>query len=604
MDMLGLIERKQGGVFYTSSPVVDLMIRLAWRFLPAGNLKPIKVFDPAVGRGVFLLGVREAVKREPERQIGPTRQIGPAELFGMDRDPDAVAACQALGLNHVVCGDSLLELPPLWGEFDLVLANPPYVRQELLDKEYKKLLARKMGKTGIQLKKRSDLYAYFLARLDKLLKPGGVAVVIASTSWLDVDFGAPIRKFLLERFRLHLVLDSACERWFAEAGVNTGIIVLEKPTETETARGAAKSKARGAEKTADYLVRFAQLKKPLADFAEDIVNLPEKLFKPAETLDLPDIRVNPINKETLQEEHRKGGHPFTWGQYLRAPSVYFRILDRGQGCLCTLGELAQVHFGVKTGCNGFFYLPEARWGDVEPEHLCPVVKSPREVAGLVVDPAKLGSRLLKVDRPPAPGEESLVQAYLALGERLGYHLRSSIRNRDLWYHVDAHRKRGLLFRRFFHDRFNIPLVPEGVAADQTFYRVVGPLDEEVLGALLNSTVAALLIELNGRLGLGEGVLQFAVYEAAQVLVPDLRKLEQSILTQLKNRFRELSGRPAETIFTEVNQKDRQALDLVVLKALGFSPSEAVELLPEMYSAFTALVARRLGKAKTLLQDDA
>ncbi len=41
----------------------------------------------------------------------------------------------------------------------------------------------------------------------------------------------------------------------------------------------------------------------------------------------------------------------------RAPDIFFTILEKGKGKLVRLGDIAEVRFGIKTGCNEFFYLP-------------------------------------------------------------------------------------------------------------------------------------------------------------------------------------------------------------------------------------------------------
>ena len=75
------------------------------------------------------------------------------------------------------------------GGFDIVVANPPYVRQE------------KIGPNKDELKKeyasavtaRSDLYCYFYARALQMLRNGGMHVFVCSNSWLDVGYGAKLQ---------------------------------------------------------------------------------------------------------------------------------------------------------------------------------------------------------------------------------------------------------------------------------------------------------------------------------------------------------------------------------------------------------------------------
>jgi len=44
------------------------------------------------------------------------------------------------------------------------------------------------------------------------------------------------------------------------------------------------------------------------------------------------------------------------GKYLRAPDIYFKILEKAGDKLVRLGDIAEVRRGITTGCNEFFTL--------------------------------------------------------------------------------------------------------------------------------------------------------------------------------------------------------------------------------------------------------
>jgi hypothetical protein len=94
------------------------------------------------------------------------------------------------------------------GGFDLVLANPPYVRHEKI-KELKPFLENAYDcYTGT-----ADLYVYFFERAVKLLNDGGVLSFISSNSFLNSGFGKKLRHFLKEKTEIRTLID------FAEAEV-------------------------------------------------------------------------------------------------------------------------------------------------------------------------------------------------------------------------------------------------------------------------------------------------------------------------------------------------------------------------------------------------
>jgi len=48
------------------------------------------------------------------------------------------------------------------------------------------------------------------------------------------------------------------------------------------------------------------------------------------------------------------------GKYLRAPDIFYTILEKGKDKLVKLGDIAEIRFGVKTGANKFFILTMKR----------------------------------------------------------------------------------------------------------------------------------------------------------------------------------------------------------------------------------------------------
>ena len=72
------------------------------------------------------------------------------------------------------------------GGFDVVIANPPYVRQEKIKPASYKSDLLKAFSSGVV--SRSDLYCYFYVRALQLLTDGGIHVFVCSNSWLDVGY--------------------------------------------------------------------------------------------------------------------------------------------------------------------------------------------------------------------------------------------------------------------------------------------------------------------------------------------------------------------------------------------------------------------------------
>ena len=87
--------------------------------------------------------------------------------------------------------------------FDVVMANPPYVRQEKI-KHLKVDLKRRFPK---EYSGTADLYCYFYLRAFEMLKPDGMISFISSNKWLRADYGGPLRSKLAEVAAVRSITD-------------------------------------------------------------------------------------------------------------------------------------------------------------------------------------------------------------------------------------------------------------------------------------------------------------------------------------------------------------------------------------------------------------
>ena len=151
------------------------------------------------------------------------------------------------------------------GGFDIVIGNPPYVRQESIadpnlprevvttenKKGYKAKLARSVyqafprffgykrerditpdnpaAAVSHKLDAKSDLYIYFYFHGLSLLNPQGAFCFITSNSWLDVGYGKDLQEFTLKHCHIEQIIDNEARRSFASADVNTVICLFSAP---------------------------------------------------------------------------------------------------------------------------------------------------------------------------------------------------------------------------------------------------------------------------------------------------------------------------------------------------------------------------------------
>jgi hypothetical protein len=107
--------------------------------------------------------------------------------------------------------------------FDIVIGNPPYVRQEKI-KEDKPLLQ----KQGYEVfTSTADLYVYFYEKGYKILKQGGILAYITSNKWMRAKYGEKLRRFLKENTTILKLIDFSGYRVF-EQTVDTCILLFKK----------------------------------------------------------------------------------------------------------------------------------------------------------------------------------------------------------------------------------------------------------------------------------------------------------------------------------------------------------------------------------------
>jgi adenine-specific DNA-methyltransferase len=107
--------------------------------------------------------------------------------------------------------------------FDVVIGNPPYVRQEKIKKD--KPLLQKQGYEVFT--STADLYVYFYEKGYELLKQKGVLAYITSNKWMRAKYGEKLRKFLKEKTTIIKLIDFGGYRVF-EQTVDTCILLFKK----------------------------------------------------------------------------------------------------------------------------------------------------------------------------------------------------------------------------------------------------------------------------------------------------------------------------------------------------------------------------------------
>ncbi|MDH4474141.1 MAG: TaqI-like C-terminal specificity domain-containing protein [Fluviicola sp.] len=222
-------------------------------------LLQITICDPACGSGAFLNQALEFLIQEHhyidslESQLlgysfefpGTEMHILENNIYGVDLNDESVEIAKlSLWLrtaqkgrklnslnNNIKCGNSLIddvavagekafswekEFPEVFekGGFDVVIGNPPYVRNELISNVIKLELEKKFKTyTG-----KSDLYVYFFERSHSILKENGLNGFIVSSKYTKTKYGKVLIDFLNSEVNIISYID------FKDLDVFEGII--------------------------------------------------------------------------------------------------------------------------------------------------------------------------------------------------------------------------------------------------------------------------------------------------------------------------------------------------------------------------------------------
>jgi hypothetical protein len=533
--------------------------------------------------------------------------------------------------------------------FDVVIGNPPYTRQEEIEDtgvEKEQLVQNALKDLGgnkiASISKRASIHAYFFVHETKFLKEGGHFGFIVSNSWLDVDYGKGLQEFFLRNYKIIAIIESKVERWFADADINTCIIILEKC---------------GDEKNRmENLVRFVNLKKqlryfiPAADESKEgqryrfseIEKLIDDIIAKNKFYESDDLRVFPVTQEDLWEEgteqeiiipstlkepkskydsEYKGAK---WGKYLRAPGVFFTILEKGKDKLVPLKEVAEVLRGFTTGANEFFYLTEEEinrkkiekefWmhkdenGTWVPNY---IICSGREASKIKTTTGEFKHRVLFINKSLKRLKGKNVLCYINKGEKSGLNKRPTLKVRKQWYELSYIKPGDYLYFYQMGERFLVLENNHKVFADCNLFNIYikERKYKELIGSIFNTTLFRLILEIQGRQLLGAlTVIKIQVYELLSSLIfnPKLvnnkqKKILLKYYEKMANRdlgsiFDELGGsKPSEVSLAKV-MPDRRELDKIIMgELLGLTDEEQLEV----YRSVVDLVKSRLEKAKSV-----
>lgn len=513
--------------------------------------------------------------------------------------------------------------------FDACVGNPPFIRHEAMDDKHEWLTLIKKEYGISYISGQSDQYIYFLIHTLFFLKEGGRLGYVIAASWLDVQFGTGLQKFLLAHFKIITIIDYQAKRSFGTASVNTVLLVVEK----------CKDEAARKNNPVKFVRLFSDYEKIIGSiesesritnaikFAVIIENSTEKYLDKNFQVDV--IKQEKLTNSSIVNGQYTNGY---WGaNYLRSPRIYNKIISNVGKKFVPLSDIVEVKYGIKTGANDFFYLRDETakalnlsdedyektfghekekhqhtWEDfgwyfsglnnkhfvLEKEFIIPVFKTQKEASKLDVNVARLKFVVLhcNVSKEILRVKNKKILHYINFAEKeYNLHKRPSVSGRRLWYDLTSSLVKGdFIFPSKIGEKYRlIDNRTARVVCDKVNY-VIQIKDGfkkygDELFLILNSISFRYFIDLFARQLTGsQTISDVDVNLLKKTLIPHPANFS-SHSNSVETLVKEIKSREQLALSKEILQEDKLKIDLAIFKTIGLSQSDLRQLYKESAS---------------------
>lgn len=602
------------GQFFTPSVIADLMVAMC------ASSEIESIIDPACGEGVFFKSMLELNKKFHLFKNEPV-------ILGIDIDSSILKrAASILSSSYpsikFVCADFLKVFETL-PRFDLVIGNPPFLRQERIrDMKYLvKKINKKLGSNVLNAC--SGLHSYFLAAGLYLLSNKGKLAFIMPESFLTSSSDSNLRRYLIDNYHVEFILRFEKGRVFPQAGIKTCVIIVNR-------RKALSSKIKIINIKPQILEYLLSTTEPwnyhekLLDIVKIIKTTEKSKFSnrlefsdKSESLDFSNIlsiTLKPVecaakvnNWNLLASENEIFNRMFLENENIR------------NGKIIPFTKVALVKRGITTGADPWFYVEKLKEeknkvfiksGDgskwfIEKSFLKPVLQSPSGHSRIFIQNKEIKTFVVSIPQSISI-EGHAVEKYVKYGSTNFYLMgknKKSIpaetvvcRSRKKWYILPYYKPAPLLWVKTFDRKYRHFLVETKVIANQRFYMIYPFYENEeitnLIGAILNSYVIAYYCEMI-KTAMGYGALELTVEDVKKIPFPSVYHLDQSVKRKVLKAFKLLLSRDVQDYKTEVESPDRRTLDEAVLCSYGIEDrKEREKMLDAIYTCLLESVNSR------------
>ena len=467
---------KARGAFYTPPQLARYLTQWAIRS------RDDVVVEPSCGEAVFL----EAAWTEL-RGRGRSAEW-PIAIYGYEIDGAASEAASQLlsqiGAPAAIETSDFFDVRPNF-EADVVVGNPPYIRYQSFSGLSREKAQWAALAAGVRLDGLASSWAPFVVHASRFLKEDGRLALVLPAELLHVNYAAPVRRYLMERF------------------AKVSLVTFEKLVFPGV--------------TSEVLLLLAEGAGP-TDSIEVI-----------QVTGIDDL----LQHRVTRQHWRPSPDDTKWSSALIAGEsldLYRELLDTG--AFVPLSAWGNISLGAVSGNNAYFRISPskvAELGLAGGDTIDVLPPNGKALKGLSYS-RKAHQELGNSDEPTllfyphASQPSSAAQDYIAVGEESGIHRAYKCAVRDPWWRVPVAQDTADLFVTYMnHDAPRLVSNGAGVHALNSVHCVVlhhgrRGLGKRLLPVAAMNSVTALGAELLGR-SYGGGVLKVEPREAARLPVP-------------------------------------------------------------------------------------
>ena len=428
-------EIKSDGIHYTPVELACFLASQACNYYESYHTeaKDISIIDPACGDGQLLNALIDELRG---------RDLGIQKVSGFDTSATAIQfALERLSKNiapkklEILQRDFLeftgdyfnsLNTLPLFKpaelvKADLLIANPPYVRTQVMGADKSQLLAGGFGLGG-----RVDLYHAFLLAMGCVIKPGGILSIVVSNRFMTTKTGALVRGKIFEMFEPLRIWDFGDTKLFDAAVLPAVLLLRRRSLET---------------KNIDSKVKFTTI---YEEKGSENFKAVGNIFDATDydgIVRLADGRYFNVMQGVLDFGKSPEG---VWRLANKATDDWTDTVERHTWA--RFRELGKIRVGVKTTADKVFI--KSDWDSMgegeKPEHLLPLIthhvarrfRSTVPTAKILYTHQSVGTKKIPVDLTLAPRTKAYLELHRGVLEAREYVIKAGRKWYEIWVPQD------------------------------------------------------------------------------------------------------------------------------------------------------------------------